>query len=257
MSTTKKNTKSTTTTTKMTLSKEHQGFIDTYVSTVTEDYPEANTDEEQTAIDDMKTMLSDAMTAVGLHVLKDLPAPAASADPSLAEILAQVKELSKKIPSKPDQPAAEPAVKKLAVATSGKKGTHNVSAYTMWARNWRDEHPKETLPAGLWKEQCDADSDLKTFFQERADEFNQVEGRVSTKGSTRSSTGKVAGYTLMQKHMKVLNLLLPSEITRMKCSDPEFKNCQVLGKDGKVVAEPSIDKLNEWFQTEYGVGIAE
>ena len=167
----------------------------------------------------------------------------------VSELLKQVKELTE-ILNKRDQAATPPTI-----VTAGKKGTHNVSAYTMWAKHWREEHPKQNPPAGLWEQECKADSTLKAFYQEQADALNQAEGRVSTKGSTRAPNGKVSGYNLMQKRLGELNARLPEGTAKVACSDEGFKACKVLGADKKVQAEPSIAKLEEWFQEEYGVEI--
>jgi hypothetical protein len=66
-----------------------------------------------------------------------------------------------------------PILEALFITTfSKRKPTRNVSAYTMWARNWRNEHPKQALPAMLWKERCKENPYLKDEFQALADEFN-------------------------------------------------------------------------------------
>ena len=198
-------------------------------------------------------MMSGAMTAMAEHMLKNQPASTDSSNSELSELLSQVKMLT----AKANQPAAAvQPVKKILVAeaTSG-KGTHNVSAYTMWAKHWRSEHPKQNPPGGLWDQQCKADPTIKDHFQELADEFNQAEGRVSTKGSTRASTGKVSGYTQMQKRLGELNALLPQGSAKIACSDQAFKACKVLGADKKVQGEASIAKLEEWFKEEHGIEI--
>jgi len=241
------------TSTKMTPQME---FITTYVDNyIAQNYDEPDSPEEKAQILDIKTMMSGAMTAMAEHIAKThVPTAKASASSSseLAELLTQVKFLTEKVNQEPVQP-----VKKLITTTASStgKGTHNVSAYTMWAKHWRVEHPKQNPPAGLWDQQCKADPTIKAHFQEQADEFNQAEGRVSTKGSTRAATGKVSGYTQMQKRLGELNALLPEGSAKVSCSDKGFKACKVLGADKKVQGESSIAKLEEWFQEEYGVEI--
>ena len=242
----------------MTLSKKDMEFITTYVNThIEQNYDEPDSQEEKEQIQDIKSMLTGAMTAMGEHVQKNIPqsgsvSTAKAADSSsseLSELLNQVKLLTEKVNT-------QPVVKKpLLTSVSTSKGTHNVSAYTMWAKQWRLDHPKQSPPAGLWDQECKADPTVKVHFQQLADEFNQAEGRVSTKGSTRASTGKVSGYTQMQKRLGELNALLPEGSAKVSCSDQAFKACKVLGADKKVVGDASIAKLEEWFQEEYGVEI--
>jgi len=249
--------KKTSTTTKMTpLSQKDKEFITAYIDKhINENYDEPDSQEEKDQIQDIKSMLTGAMTAMGEHVLKNssqsVPVAKAvdSSSSDLSEILTQVKLLTEKVNT-------QPVVKKpLLTSVSTGKGTHNVSAYTMWAKHWRSEHPKQNPPAGLWDQECKADPTIKAHFQELADEFNQAEGRVSTKGSTRAATGKVSGYTQMQKRLGELNALLPEGSAKVSCSDQAFKVCKVLGADKKVVGDASIAKLEEWFQEEHGVEI--
>ena len=241
-----------TNTTKMTPQME---FITTYVDNyIAQNYDEPDSPEEKAQILDIKTMMSGAMTAMAEHITKNhttVDKASASSSSELAELLTQVKMLTEKVNQEPAQP-----VKKLITTTAPSgKGTHNVSAYTMWAKHWRSEHPKQNPPAGLWDQQCKADPTIKDHFQELADEFNQAEGRVSTKGTTRAATGKVSGYTQMQKRLGELNALLPEGSAKVSCSDQSFKACKVLGADKKVQGEASIAKLEEWFQEEYGIEI--
>jgi len=254
--------KKTNTTIKMTpLSQKNKEFMTTYIDKhINENYAEPDSQEEKEQIQDIKTMMSGAMTAMAEHMLKNLPASVptekgtdSSSNSDLSELLTHVKLLTAKVNQ---QPAAVQPVKKILVAeaTSG-KGTHNVSAYTMWAKHWRTEHPKQNPPGGLWDQQCKADPTIKAHFQELADEFNQAEGRVSTKGTTRASTGKVSGYTQMQKRLGELNALLPEGSAKISCSDQAFKACKVLGADKKVVGDASIAKLEEWFKEEHGIEI--
>jgi len=245
-------------TTKMTpLSQKDKEFITAYIDKhINENYDEPDSPEEKEQIQDIKTMMSGAMTAMAEHMLKNQPASTDSSNSELSELLSQVKMLTAKV----NQPAAAvQPVKKLLAAevapSSSGKGTHNVSAYTMWAKQWRLDHPKQNPPAGLWDQQCKADPTIKAHFQELADEFNQAEGRVSTKGSTRASTGKVSGYTQMQKRLGELNALLPQGSAKIACSDQAFKACKVLGADKKVQGEASIAKLEEWFKEEHGIEI--
>jgi len=255
--------KKTSTTIKMTPSQKDKEFITAYIDKhINENYDEPDSQEEKEQIRDIKTMMSGAMTAMAEHMLKNLPTSVPSdkgsdiSNPELSELLTQVKLLATKVNQ---QPATAQPVKKIlaaeGAASSSGKGTHNVSAYTMWAKHWRSEHPKQNPPAGLWDQQCKADPTIKDHFQELADEFNQAEGRVSTKGSTRASTGKISGYTQMQKRLGELNALLPEGSAKISCSDQAFKACKVLGADKKVQGEASIAKLEEWFKEEHGVEI--
>jgi len=236
-----------TSTTKMAPQKEFiTNYIDNFIS---QNYDEPDSPEEKAQILDIKTMMSGAMTAMAEHITKTHIPTTKNSDssPELSEILSQVKLLTEKV--------NQPVQKQVIHAIPSGKGTHNVSAYTMWAKQWRLDHPKQNPPAGLWDQQCKADPTIKAHFQEMADEFNQAEGRVSTKGSTRASTGKVSGYTQMQKRLGELNALLPQGSAKIACSDQAFKACKVLGADKKVQGEASIAKLEEWFQEEHGIEI--
>ena len=254
--------KTSTTINKMIPSQKDKEFMTTYIDKhINENYAEPDSQEEKEQIQDIKTMMSGAMTAMAEHMLKNLPTSVPSdkvsdiSNPELSELLTQVKLLTEKV----NQPAASVQVKKILAAegasSSSGKGIHNVSAYTMWAKHWRSEHPKQNPPAGLWDQECKKDPSIKTHFQELADEFNQAEGRVSTKGTTRASTGKVSGYTQMQKRLGELNALLPEGSAKISCSDQAFKACKVLGADKKVVGDASIAKLEEWFKEEHGIEI--
>jgi len=258
--------KKTSTTTKMTpLSQKDKEFMTAYIDKhINENYAEPDSQEEKEQIQDIKTMMSGAMTAMAEYMVKNLPTSVPSdkgsdiSNPELSELLSQVKLLTAKANQQPAATVHQPVKKILAAegaASSSGKGTHNVSAYTMWAKHWRTEHPKQNPPAGLWDQQCKADPTIKAHFQELADEFNQAEGRVSTKGTTRASTGKVSGYTQMQKRLGELNALLPEGSAKISCSDQTFKACKVLGADKKVIGDASITKLEEWFKEEHGIEI--
>jgi hypothetical protein len=231
-----------------TLSKKNIEFIEEYATKYIEDNYE-ETDDEQLL--DMKNTIVAAMKVMGEHVLK---VHGSSSGSDLSEILSEVKVLTSQLNQQPPTKSVKASLLETANAASGAgKGTHNVSAFSMWSKQWHADHPKQKLPAGEWEKQCKADPKLKIQYQKMADKFNQDEGRVSTKGSTRAATGKVAGYTLMQKRMKELNLLLPKGVAKMSCNDQEFKDCQVLDARQKVDGPLSIAALEKWFQEQYDI----
>lgn len=78
----------------------------------------------------------------------------------VSELLKQVKELTE-ILNKRDQAAAPPTI-----VIPGKKGTHIVITYTMWTKNWREEHPKQNPPAGKKVQAEPSIAKLEEWFQE-------------------------------------------------------------------------------------------
>jgi DNA-binding FrmR family transcriptional regulator len=220
-------------------------FINEYAPTaVQQAFGDAEDDPEQAQqLADVQQMIKDAMVVMAKHTLDNLPKQQQQKEQQkedkeeVVELLTQLKTLSK--------PSA-----------SGVK--HNLSAYTLWAKQWRLDNGGGNPPSGLWEQECADDPSIKTHYQKLADQVNKDEGRVSMKGKTRASSGATGavGYRDMQKRLGELNLLIKAQGHKaISCNDQEFENCKVRGAGKKILGPESIKKLEKFFSEEYGIKI--
>jgi DNA-binding FrmR family transcriptional regulator len=219
-------------------------FINEYAPTaVQQAFGDAEDDPEQAQqLADVEKMIKDAMVVMAKHTLDNLPKQQKQQEKEdkedVTELLTQLKTLSK--PS----------------ASTSSETKYNLSAYTMWAKQWRLDNGGGNPPSGLWEQECADDPSIKTHYQKLADQVNKDEGRVSMKGKTRASSGATGavGYRDMQKRLGELNLLIKAQGRKaISCNDQEFENCKVRGAGKKILGPESIKKLEKFFSEEYGV----
>jgi hypothetical protein len=216
-------------------------FINEYAPTaVQQAFGDAEDDEQAQQIADVVKMIKDAMVVMAKHTLDNLPKQQKEDKEEVVELLTQLKTLSK--PS----------------ASSSSEIKYNLSAYTMWAKQWRLDNGGGNPPSGLWEQECADDPSIKTHYQKLADQVNKDEGRVSMKGKTRASSGATGavGYRAMQKRLGELNLLIKAQGHKaISCTDQEFNDCKVYGADKKILGPESIKKLEKFFSDEYGIKV--